>query len=157
MLRLPHWDCNLAPEADNWLCNSPKQCFHTQSKNALIKESGGAPAWTESLGCFSKTMVSPSIRFYLCILYRRQENIDEFFMESHGLPACTRHVYPQKVLLASLFKIWLRLFFLPFSSEKIVRHLCHNMPSCKLNASNKIFGDPCVGTYKYLHVEYCCD
>ncbi|XP_065066388.1 L-rhamnose-binding lectin ELEL-1-like [Rhopilema esculentum] len=42
------------------------------------------------------------------------------------------------------------------SSEKIVKNLCNNQQSCTLKANNKVFGDPCVGTFKYLHVKYCC-
>ena len=38
----------------------------------------------------------------------------------------------------------------------IVRSLCQNRQSCTLNANNRAFGDPCVGTYKYLKVHYRC-
>merc|ERR1712142_688234 len=33
---------------------------------------------------------------------------------------------------------------------------CKNKQLCTVKASNGIFGDPCVGTYKYLEVEYMC-
>ena len=33
---------------------------------------------------------------------------------------------------------------------------CNNKPSCRLEASNTVYGDPCFGTYKYLDVQYTC-
>ncbi|KAM9751951.1 rhamnose-binding lectin-like [Menidia menidia] len=33
---------------------------------------------------------------------------------------------------------------------------CNGKNSCIINASNSVFGDPCVGTYKYLEVAYAC-
>ena len=38
----------------------------------------------------------------------------------------------------------------------IVRRLCQGKASCRLQAHNSVFGDPCVGTTKYLEVEYMC-
>ena len=37
-----------------------------------------------------------------------------------------------------------------------VNDLCDDQESCKVQASNRIFGDPCPGTYKYLEVKYQC-
>ncbi|KAG8003040.1 L-rhamnose-binding lectin SML, partial [Nibea albiflora] len=33
---------------------------------------------------------------------------------------------------------------------------CNGKDSCIIKASNSVFGDPCVGTYKYLEVAYTC-
>ncbi|KAM4563929.1 L-rhamnose-binding lectin SML-like isoform 2-T2 [Odontesthes bonariensis] len=33
---------------------------------------------------------------------------------------------------------------------------CNGKNSCIIKASNSVFGDPCVGTYKYLEVAYAC-
>ncbi|XP_075331572.1 L-rhamnose-binding lectin SML-like [Odontesthes bonariensis] len=33
---------------------------------------------------------------------------------------------------------------------------CNGKSSCSVKASNSMFGDPCVGTYKYLEVTYIC-
>ena len=37
-----------------------------------------------------------------------------------------------------------------------VRKLCNKQSRCQLKANNGVFGDPCRGTYKYLHVTYNC-
>jgi len=37
-----------------------------------------------------------------------------------------------------------------------IKDLCNGMTSCKLQAKNSFFGDPCVGIYKYLEVKYRC-
>ncbi|XP_030589591.1 L-rhamnose-binding lectin CSL2-like [Archocentrus centrarchus] len=34
---------------------------------------------------------------------------------------------------------------------------CNGKSSCAVKASNSVFGDPCVGTYKYLEVVYSCN
>ena len=41
-------------------------------------------------------------------------------------------------------------------SLDIVRSLCQGRTSCNIEASNIVFGDPCVGTHKYLEVDYMC-
>ncbi|OWF41773.1 L-rhamnose-binding lectin CSL3-like isoform X2 [Mizuhopecten yessoensis] len=41
-------------------------------------------------------------------------------------------------------------------SLNIVRRSCNGLQSCKVRASNKVFGDPCRGTYKYLSIRYAC-
>ncbi|XP_076597250.1 rhamnose-binding lectin-like [Chaetodon auriga] len=41
-----------------------------------------------------------------------------------------------------------------FSSK--VAESCDGENSCVINASSAVFGDPCVGTYKYLTVDYTC-
>uniref|UniRef100_A0A672ZM26 SUEL-type lectin domain-containing protein n=1 Tax=Sphaeramia orbicularis TaxID=375764 RepID=A0A672ZM26_9TELE len=33
---------------------------------------------------------------------------------------------------------------------------CNGKNSCTIKASNSVFGDPCVGTYKYLELVYKC-
>nr|5H4S_A Chain A, L-rhamnose-binding lectin [Toxopneustes pileolus] len=42
------------------------------------------------------------------------------------------------------------------SSLNIVQSACNGRSSCSVNANNNVFGDPCVGTYKYLEVLYKC-
>ncbi|XP_054752529.2 rhamnose-binding lectin-like [Lytechinus pictus] len=42
------------------------------------------------------------------------------------------------------------------NSKAIARELCNGQASCTLYATNDAFGDPCVGTYKYLEVDYTC-
>ncbi|XP_071314800.1 L-rhamnose-binding lectin SML-like [Trachinotus anak] len=37
-----------------------------------------------------------------------------------------------------------------------VAESCNGKSSCTVKASNSLFGDPCVGTYKYLEVSYRC-
>ncbi|KAK7930451.1 hypothetical protein WMY93_006846 [Mugilogobius chulae] len=37
-----------------------------------------------------------------------------------------------------------------------VAQMCNNRNSCSVSASNSEFGDPCVGTFKYLKIIYCC-
>ncbi|KAM8754198.1 L-rhamnose-binding lectin SML-like isoform 1-T3 [Acanthopagrus schlegelii] len=37
-----------------------------------------------------------------------------------------------------------------------VAESCNGKSSCSVKASNSVFGDPCVGTYKYLEVAYRC-
>uniref|UniRef100_A0A3B4TVW1 SUEL-type lectin domain-containing protein n=1 Tax=Seriola dumerili TaxID=41447 RepID=A0A3B4TVW1_SERDU len=37
-----------------------------------------------------------------------------------------------------------------------VAEICNGKNSCTIRASNSVFGDPCVGTYKYLEVAYVC-
>ncbi|XP_061128404.1 L-rhamnose-binding lectin CSL1-like [Syngnathus typhle] len=38
----------------------------------------------------------------------------------------------------------------------IVASRCNGKHSCRIAATNYLFGDPCVGTYKYLEVSYTC-
>lgn len=42
-------------------------------------------------------------------------------------------------------------------SHDKVKKSCQGRRSCRLRASNGIYGDPCVGTYKYLEVRYRCE
>ncbi|XP_057716037.1 L-rhamnose-binding lectin SML-like [Corythoichthys intestinalis] len=39
---------------------------------------------------------------------------------------------------------------------EIVLNRCNGQNNCTIRASNSVFGDPCVGTYKYLEVAYTC-
>ncbi|XP_061174699.1 L-rhamnose-binding lectin CSL3-like [Saccostrea echinata] len=41
-------------------------------------------------------------------------------------------------------------------STGVVKRFCDGKRRCRLRASNSLFGDPCVGTYKYLSVKYYC-
>jgi hypothetical protein len=41
-------------------------------------------------------------------------------------------------------------------STKVVKDLCDGKATCQVSATNGVFGDPCVGTYKYLTVRYSC-
>uniref|UniRef100_A0A3P9DNS5 SUEL-type lectin domain-containing protein n=1 Tax=Maylandia zebra TaxID=106582 RepID=A0A3P9DNS5_9CICH len=42
------------------------------------------------------------------------------------------------------------------TSTSVVAKSCNGKNSCTISASNSVFGDPCVGTYKYLEVDYTC-
>ena len=42
------------------------------------------------------------------------------------------------------------------SSLKVLKGECEGKASCSVLAENKVFGDPCVGTFKYLNVTYSC-
>ncbi|XP_052819730.1 L-rhamnose-binding lectin ELEL-1-like [Mya arenaria] len=37
-----------------------------------------------------------------------------------------------------------------------IKNACHNKQVCYLAANNGVFGDPCVGTYKYIDVNFSC-
>ena len=41
-------------------------------------------------------------------------------------------------------------------SFKIASKHCNGKKKCTIKASNKVFGDPCVGTRKSLIVSYVC-
>ncbi|XP_002730587.1 rhamnose-binding lectin-like [Saccoglossus kowalevskii] len=43
------------------------------------------------------------------------------------------------------------------SSFSIVHEACERKTSCDIHAIHTLFGDPCVGTFKYLDVEYYCN
>ncbi|XP_056015658.1 L-rhamnose-binding lectin CSL3-like [Ostrea edulis] len=42
------------------------------------------------------------------------------------------------------------------TSKAKVTLLCDEKRECSLKAENSVFGDPCVGTYKYLSVVHTC-
>ncbi|XP_056304353.1 L-rhamnose-binding lectin ELEL-1-like [Danio aesculapii] len=42
------------------------------------------------------------------------------------------------------------------NSLYIVSRSCDGHRSCTISATNSVFSDPCVGTYKFLRVKYCC-
>ena len=42
------------------------------------------------------------------------------------------------------------------SSVSKVQQRCNRQRNCILQSNNGVFGDPCVGTYKYLFVRYSC-
>lgn len=43
----------------------------------------------------------------------------------------------------------------PFSTQ-LIRCACHGKTSCNLYAKNEVYGDPCVGTFKYIEVRFRC-
>lgn len=43
------------------------------------------------------------------------------------------------------------------ASASRVADRCNGKQSCVIRSSNRVFGDPCVGTYKYLQVAYVCE
>ncbi|XP_051913365.1 L-rhamnose-binding lectin SML-like [Hippocampus zosterae] len=38
----------------------------------------------------------------------------------------------------------------------LVAQMCNGRFSCSVTASNAVFTDPCIGTYKYLEISYAC-
>ena len=42
------------------------------------------------------------------------------------------------------------------NSKKIAVKTCDGKRTCRLKATNGVFGDPCIGTFKYLSVNYRC-
>ena len=38
----------------------------------------------------------------------------------------------------------------------IMQNKCDGKQSCTIAASNSVFGDPCVGTFKYMGINYDC-
>ncbi|XP_011440004.3 uncharacterized protein [Magallana gigas] len=42
------------------------------------------------------------------------------------------------------------------NANKIAKKSCEGKQTCRLRASNKVYGDPCKGTFKYLTVIYGC-
>ncbi|XP_055772990.1 L-rhamnose-binding lectin CSL3-like [Salvelinus fontinalis] len=42
------------------------------------------------------------------------------------------------------------------STTSTVAERCDGERQCIVKVSNSVFGDPCVGTYKYLDVAYTC-
>nr|XP_055043508.1 uncharacterized protein LOC129430376 [Misgurnus anguillicaudatus] len=42
------------------------------------------------------------------------------------------------------------------SSLSVLTNLCDGAHTCSVSANNAVFGDPCVGTYKYLNMAYIC-
>lgn len=43
------------------------------------------------------------------------------------------------------------------NTQKIAMLMCNGRTECSLEAANDVFGDPCVGTYKYLYLEFVCE
>lgn len=37
-----------------------------------------------------------------------------------------------------------------------MRNICEGKQSCIINPANSVFGNPCPGTEKYVHVDYHC-
>lgn len=65
------------------------------------------------------------------------------------------------------YRCWLSFFGFTFSlrcavcqtyddSLFICIHSCNGKNNCTLSATSSVFGDPCIGTYKYLEVDYTC-
>ncbi|XP_057175786.1 L-rhamnose-binding lectin CSL3-like [Triplophysa rosa] len=42
------------------------------------------------------------------------------------------------------------------TSLSVMASICNGKQDCLVSASNDVFGDPCVGTFKYLTVTYSC-
>uniref|UniRef100_A0A8C1K7Q1 SUEL-type lectin domain-containing protein n=1 Tax=Cyprinus carpio TaxID=7962 RepID=A0A8C1K7Q1_CYPCA len=42
------------------------------------------------------------------------------------------------------------------NSQTVVASRCEGKSSCSILASNSVFSDPCVGTFKYLNISYSC-
>ncbi len=42
------------------------------------------------------------------------------------------------------------------NSMSVVQKKCDGQQTCSISASNSVFGDPCINTYKYLTVDYDC-
>jgi len=42
------------------------------------------------------------------------------------------------------------------SSMRVVENECEGQQRCTVHVTNSAFGDPCVGTHKYLEVKYIC-
>ncbi|KAI7794326.1 rhamnose binding lectin, partial [Triplophysa rosa] len=42
------------------------------------------------------------------------------------------------------------------TSLSVLTTQCDGKPDCSVSVNNIVFGDPCVGTYKYLNVSYTC-
>nr|ADD22401.1 cnidarian egg lectin isoform a [Hydractinia echinata] len=43
------------------------------------------------------------------------------------------------------------------SSVSQTANMCNNKRTCSVSATNKVYGNPCVGTHKYLEVKYSCE
>ncbi|XP_061529432.1 L-rhamnose-binding lectin SML-like [Phycodurus eques] len=41
--------------------------------------------------------------------------------------------------------------------SEVVATMCDGEENCAIPATNGVFGDPCIGTYKYLEVAYSCE
>ena len=41
-------------------------------------------------------------------------------------------------------------------STRVVARQCHGLNTCKVEATNAFFGDPCVSVQKYLEVRFSC-
>ncbi|XP_031567712.1 L-rhamnose-binding lectin CSL3-like [Actinia tenebrosa] len=41
-------------------------------------------------------------------------------------------------------------------SSRLIRYACDGRNACLLDATNGVFGDPCVGTFKYIKIFYKC-
>lgn len=70
-------------------------------------------------------------------------------------------------LVTDRYRCWLSFFGFIFSLRCAVCqtyddllficiHRCSGKNNCSLSATSSVFGDPCIGTYKYLEVDYTC-
>ena len=41
-------------------------------------------------------------------------------------------------------------------SDSMIKKACNGKNSCQLNPSNEVYGNPCGGVVKYIHVSYKC-
>ncbi|MFX7212943.1 hypothetical protein ABTI51_18425, partial [Acinetobacter baumannii] len=42
------------------------------------------------------------------------------------------------------------------TSDRKVKAQCNGQHICRVKADNRLYGDPCWGTYKYLEVKFEC-
>ncbi|KAH3837934.1 hypothetical protein DPMN_111337 [Dreissena polymorpha] len=49
-----------------------------------------------------------------------------------------------------------RVYCRSATSTSIVRRMCNGKTLCNVPATNRVFGDPCIGIFKYLEVQYAC-
>jgi len=42
------------------------------------------------------------------------------------------------------------------TNNSIINEECHCKQKCEIEASNDVFGDPCINTYKYVNITYKC-
>ncbi|KAJ8049172.1 D-galactoside-specific lectin [Holothuria leucospilota] len=65
--------------------------------------------------------------------------------DSEPMNQCTRRVLIEEGELCSAG-----------NAKQIVSNICNDKVNCSVTASNRVFGDPCKDTRKYLRVNYTC-
>uniref|UniRef100_H2Y0M5 SUEL-type lectin domain-containing protein n=1 Tax=Ciona intestinalis TaxID=7719 RepID=H2Y0M5_CIOIN len=71
-----------------------------------------------------------------------------FYGRTDGTTTCRRDRCPHPSILTTSCTA--------AGSSNIINDACDGQQYCSLSANNQVFGDPCVGTYKYIKVEYRC-
>lgn len=54
------------------------------------------------------------------------------------------------------YLLWWQLNCRASTSTAKMAELCNGRKSCRVEATNSVFGDPCIGTVKYLEVKHRC-